>query len=149
MLMIPFCNWVVLLVAVVHFVWGATLILVDDVPPPYLQGQLRTIIDNATVAGMCYVFASGLAIVPFFWTGVTSTYWHLLSWLPQQFLLVVSASIILWSIIQGKYPVGVTVDRVSIVSDQIWELVTVFVHTGAILDWCLLSRYKANEWTSL
>lgn len=129
-------NWMVLTALVVHAIWGIILLLSDA--PLHTTPLADFPIKHHYVAGVFYLVACAMAVVPVFWKKYEHGMLGLFLTLPQQFLLMLSALTGVMCGFRGSYPDGY-VPAYSAAAfiwvDQAWAIIGMFAHTASLVDW--------------
>ena len=134
-------NWMVFSAVVVHAIWGCML-LVSDAPlhcTPMAETPFRHL---QYMAAIIYIAAAIMALVPIMSLYSKSTLVDLVLCTPQQILLMMSAMSAIWCIIRGAYADGEPRPRMFIAADQLWVIVSMCVHTFALIDWYVFSEKR-------
>jgi hypothetical protein len=126
----PRTSWIIWYAILLHMLWGV-LLLINQVPYGATAIHIYAGVPRFLMAAV-FLTASGLAVY-----GVTRPYptsQGLASLLPQQGLLTVSAYAALVAVILSRYGDGVPRPRLFILADQAPVILTMILHTAAVVE---------------
>jgi hypothetical protein len=126
----PRSSWIIWYAILLHTLWGV-LLLLDQAPYGATATHIYAGVPRFLMAALFFA-ASGLAVY-----GVTRphpTWQSLASLLPQQGLLTVSAYAALMAVILSRYGDGVLRPRLFILADQAPAILTMILHTAAVVE---------------
>jgi hypothetical protein len=126
----PRSSWIIWYAILLHTLWGV-LLLINQVPYGATAIHIYGGVPRYLMAALFFA-ASGLAVY-----GVTRphpTWQSLASLLPQQGLLTVSAYAAFVAVIISRYGDGVLRPRVFILADQAPVILTMILHTAAVVE---------------
>ena len=131
--------WIIVVAVIVHVCWGL-LLLRSAAPLGTVSLAESPWSHNQYLAAIVYFAAAALAMVPFLWRRADDTILGLYFCLPQQALMVLSATTALRCVLRATYADGVPRPWEFIAADQMWTIVGTVGHTLALLDWYYFSR---------
>lgn len=103
---------------------------------------------NQYIASGVYLFAAISASVTLL-NNHASNSWHgVIFCMPQQFLLMMSASTAIRCVMRGSYADGVPRPWEFILADQLWVIVGMAVHTIVLLDLYVFAE-RETKWNGL
>ena len=131
-------NWAVVAAIVVHLTWGVLLIYSEQPLncTPMADSPFR---ENRFIASAVYLGAAATALLPFVLKGWDYKFRGLACCLPQQALMMLSATTAIKCVVRGAYADGVPRPWEFIAADQAWTIVGMLLHTVALLDWFVSS----------
>lgn len=124
------CKWIILYAVLLHMAWGIALLVDVSAANITALNGISKILGTSGLGILSLLVAVSAAVS----TLLTDRPLGLVLVLPQQMLLVLSASSALEAIISGHFPDGVFRPAAFIFCDQLPAILIVILHTGAILE---------------
>lgn len=129
---------------VVHLIWGIVLLFNKNPIHTSTLSDLYKIISNHYTLGLLLIIFALLA----FWglrIKSSSIVTNIIPFLPQQFIILVSAITAITAIVKGQYADGVVRPFSFIFTDQLSALVIAVMYTIAIFEPVWLKKGEENE----
>ena len=137
-------NWIVVVAIIVHGSWGLMLLFSDHPlsTTPMANAPWR---NNRLLGAIIYLTAASVASFPMLVKDLDDDWRGLVCCIPQQFLMMLSASTAIQCVVDGHYADGELRPWQFILADQLWVIVGMTCHTASLFDWYYFSNPRRRS----